>query len=140
MWSRVAVALTLVASPAAADKKVAVASGYAHTIRGLPPPHGKKTMKFLTTALWEPIVGKVKDPTVHLPPKLRLVDTATSAEEKEGERIVVIKRMAKQRGTTILEIDYEVFGLAPCKDRKVTACLMPRPDLSFPNDDFAKTP
>ena len=140
MWSRVVLALTLLASPAIADKKFAVATGYARTTRGMPPPHGKKTMKFLTSAPWAPIIAKSKDKTLVAPPKLRLVSAARDDEAKDGERTIVVKRVAKQRGATIVEIEHEVFGLAPCKDKKLTACLMPRPDLSFPNDDYAKAP
>jgi hypothetical protein len=139
MWPRIALALVVLAGSARAEKKpmVAVASGYARAVRGMPPPYGKKTMKFLTAALWTPMYAnkqQMKDPTILPPPKLRLVDQP-GHEDKPGERTIVIKRMAKQRGTTIIEIDNEVFGLAPCKDRKLTTCLTPRPDLSLPEND-----
>ena len=107
-----------------------------------------KIVAFLTGAQWDPPSQPpaLKQGYVKVIPALpiRFVEAehATRTLTHNDVRLVLVRRIEYRKGVVMIEVDNQVFALAPC-DGKKRMCLSLRNDLSFDTpveDEFAQPP
>jgi hypothetical protein len=135
---------------------------YVRASRGaLPVFSHAQVMRFLTAAPWDPIDttagnggyggagygGTSYGGVATTAPRIRFITADVRRLPKSTDRFVVVRRIARRAGVTMIEVDGAVFGLARCAidTYRANACLTLRTDLSFDDPEevtqhFAKPP
>jgi hypothetical protein len=113
----------------------ATAITYARALRANPTSHPNAIVALLTNSMWIPQDHTIAAPNMLPALPLRFVDPRQGkiSPARGNERVVLVRRLDRRGGITMVEVDGQVFELARCRDtsRQWTSCLTLRTDLSF---------
>lgn len=108
---------------------------YMRTIAGPVPAFSYRNMaRFLASSTWDPMPTPTPVNMVAAPsPKLRFrFANAARRPVDSSVRSVLIRRIERRDGATLVEVDGDVFALARCGSvRRPLACLTLRDDLTL---------
>jgi len=108
---------------------------YMRTIAGAAPAFSYRSIAgFLSGSTWDPMPMPTPSNVVVAPsPTLRFRIAKVARRQIDSSvRIVLIRRIERRDGPTLVEVDGEVFALSSCGTvRRPRACLTLRTDLSL---------
>jgi len=98
---------------------------YRRAARGMPPRFDRRALaRFLSRAGWLPELTPAEPNT--LPARTVLFVAAADVQRSNTttDRLVILRRLEKRKGSTYVEMDGQFFELAPCLgNRRMFACL-----------------
>lgn len=113
---------------------------YMRTIAGAAPGFSYRSVAaFLSGSTWEPMPTSTPPNVLVAPsPKLRFrFANVTRRRIDASVRSVLIRRIERRGGLTLVEVDGDVFALSRCGNvRRPAACLTLRTDLSLDEPAF----
>jgi hypothetical protein len=108
---------------------------YLRTIAGVAPAFSYRSIAgFLSGSTWDPMLVRTTANAVVAPsPKLRFkIANVARRPIDSSVRSVLIRRIERRAGLTLVEVDGDVFALARCGSvRRPIACLKLRGDLTL---------
>ena len=108
--------------------------GYVHSIRGdIPKWSDARITKFLSSGSWQPVYDRHKayPNRALLPQPVSFVTADKAVDYDSTNRMVIVRRLEKQPGGLLVEIDGAPWKLQRCAARTSTACLVPTETLTF---------
>lgn len=110
------------------------ATAYVHSIKGAIPAWSEaRITRLLTSGSWEPVLPRADAYPVGSVPPNRLTFRRGDEEEFDASesQLVIVRRLEKQSGVRLVEIDGVPWKLVPCARKKGYACLVPAGTMTF---------